>query len=458
MGILAAYAVPHPPLIIPDCGCGKELEIQSTVDAFEEIAIRVALEDPDTIVVSSPHAPYYGDSFFIDCGERFVADFRSFGAPDDKVDVQCDREMADAIIARAASATPAIRMKSSQGFRPRLDHGTFIPLWFIDRAFAELGIEKPRYKLVRLGLSTLPCKMNRELGKIIADIAGEQGKKAIFIASGDLSHKLLADGPYGISKAGLEFEERIQQILDSADFDALFDFTDEFRDAAAECGLGSFQMMAGALERTAETQGYTIAPKLLSHEGPFGVGYGVASYTLVDPCVELARKTVEAFANTGAPIERPVDLPHWMLEKSAATFVSLHIGDTLRGCIGTLSPARECIADEIIGNAVWACSEDRRFMPVEPDELDYIAYSVDVLEEPEHIDSPDQLDVKVYGVIVTKGNRRGVLLPDLEGVDTVEQQIAIAKRKAGIISFEKDVELQRFKVVRHTLGGQARVV
>ena len=121
----------------------------------------------------------------------------------------------------------------------------------------------------------------------------------------------------------------------------------------------------------------------------------------------------------------------------------------LRGCIGTISPVQNNIAEEIIDNAVSAASRDPRFHAVQPEELDQLVYSVDVLGETEEISSEEELDVTRYGVVVSRGYKRGLLLPNLEGVDTVEDQIAIAKRKAGIPESAQDVRLERFEVVRH---------
>ena len=120
----------------------------------------------------------------------------------------------------------------------------------------------------------------------------------------------------------------------------------------------------------------------------------------------------------------------------------------LRGCIWKIQAVQPSIAEEIIHNAVSAATKDPRFAPITPDELDQLTISVDVLGDMEKIDTPDQLDVKRYGVVVTKGYRRGLLLPNLEGVDTVEDQIAIAKQKAGI-GYQEAVQLERFEVVRH---------
>ncbi|MBQ6527529.1 MAG: AmmeMemoRadiSam system protein A, partial [Clostridia bacterium] len=145
----------------------------------------------------------------------------------------------------------------------------------------------------------------------------------------------------------------------------------------------------------------------------------------------------------------PSGLPTELTGRRAGAFVSIHKQGRLRGCIGTILPTRKSLAEEIIHNAVSAASEDPRFDPIAPDELKWLEISVDVLGEPENIDSEKELDVRRYGVIVSRGGRRGLLLPDLEGVDTVEQQIAIARKKAGIREGEP-VRLQRFEVVRHT--------
>ena len=240
---------------------------------------------------------------------------------------------------------------------------------------------------------------------------------------------------------------------------------------AAECGLRSFQIMAGALD------GQAVETKLFSHEGVTGVGYGVAIFAVTgpdddrrfgeqcaelerarlaekkaseDPWVKLARLSLETFVKTGERLDQlPKGLPDEMTGQAAGAFVSLHARGQLRGCIGTTGPTTESVAWEIVQNAVSACARDPRFPPVTISELDSLEYSVDVLGQPEPIVSPAELDVKKYGVIVSCGGRRGLLLPDLEGVDTVEQQIDIARQKGGISAREK-YTLERFEVVRHT--------
>ncbi len=164
--------------------------------------------------------------------------------------------------------------------------------------------------------------------------------------------------------------------------------------------------------------------------------------------VRLARETIENYIKQGKIIAPPLGLPEEMINQKAGVFVSLKKNGNLRGCIGTFMPVQENTAQEIIKNAISAAVEDPRFSPVIASELSDLTISVDVLFPPEEISDISELDPKKYGVIVSSGYKKGLLLPDLEGVDTVEYQIDIAKRKAGIYPGEK-VKLYRFKVKRY---------
>ncbi|MDD4179480.1 MAG: AmmeMemoRadiSam system protein A [Candidatus Margulisbacteria bacterium] len=165
------------------------------------------------------------------------------------------------------------------------------------------------------------------------------------------------------------------------------------------------------------------------------------------PLVKLARQTIETYLKTGNIIAPPKELTDEMKEK-AGVFVSLHRQDNLRGCIGTFSPTTANVAQEIIGNAILASTGDPRFPPMTKAELSDLEISVDLLSAPEPVSSISELDAKKFGVIVKAGGRRGLLLPDLEGVDTPEDQIAICRRKGGIGDSEP-VELFRFQVRRY---------
>ena len=163
--------------------------------------------------------------------------------------------------------------------------------------------------------------------------------------------------------------------------------------------------------------------------------------------IELARKAINIHIATGETIQPPQSLPEKM-KTQAGVFVSLHKHGTLRGCIGTFMPTTKNIATEIIEMAIASSTSDPRFPPVVKSELDTLEISIDVLSPPENIDSTNSLNPKVYGVIVRSGFKRGLLLPDLEGINTPEEQVDIAKRKAGIYG-DEPIKLQRFKVTRH---------
>lgn len=163
------------------------------------------------------------------------------------------------------------------------------------------------------------------------------------------------------------------------------------------------------------------------------------------PMVRLAKEAVESYVREGKT-SRPKELTLEMKER-AGVFISLHKHGQLRGCIGTFEPTKDNVAEEIIANAISSSTMDPRFPPVTASELDDLEYSVDILTEPEPVTGISQLDPKEYGVIVESGWKKGLLLPDLEGVDSVEEQIAICRLKAGI-SASEPVKLYRFQVRR----------
>ena len=462
MPIAGAIIVPHPPLIVPTVGRGREQDVQATIDAYRAAARQVADWNPEVLIVTSPHCVMYADYFHISPGKGASGDMSAFGAPQTRLEARYDGELRDEVIRQAEAAN--IRAGTLGERDPSLDHGTFLPLYFLQEA----GVNCP---ILRIGLSGFSPLEHYRLGRCIAKAADKLGRRAVFVASGDLSHKLMDDGPYGYAPEGPVFDRRVTQAMADSDFLQFLTMDPGLCDRAAECGLRSFQIMAGSLD------GLAVDAKLLSYEGITGVGYGVAAFSIAgpdesrcfaaqceeiertrlverkaaeDPWVRLARLSLETFVRTGKRLNAlPEGLPDEMTTKSAGAFVSLHAHGQLRGCIGTTGPTTENVAWEIVQNAVSACSRDPRFTPVRADELDSLEYSVDVLGEPEAIFSPAELDVKRYGVIVSCGGRRGLLLPDLDGVDTVEQQIDIARQKGGISSREK-YTLERFEVVRHT--------
>lgn len=464
MSIVAAYMVPHPPLIIPEIGNGKEMGISSTIDSYKKITKEILEINPDTIVIASPHVVSYADYIHISPGKEAVGDFREFGNRELEIKATYDTEFVEKLCDIVEKNN---FMAGTLGERDKkLDHATMIPLYFIEK---ESGMPvKPM--IVRIGISGLSYPEHYKLGMYIKEATEALGRKTIFIASGDLSHRLKDSGPYGYQKEGPEYDERIMDIMGKGDFGKLFDFKEEFCSEAAECGHRTFVMLAGTLDKT------EVKSEKMSYEGPFGVGYGVCSFKVTgedkrreflnefssillkkleqykeneDEYVMLARKSLETYIRHGVKIPVPDYTSPEIVKNKAGTFVSLKINGSLRGCIGTIAATKDTLAEEIIENAISAGVRDPRFPPVKKEELDKLVYSVDVLGDAEKIESLSQLDVKRFGVIVSQGFKRGLLLPNLEGVDTVEEQISIAKQKAGIDPEDNNIKLQRFEVIRH---------
>lgn len=461
MPMLGAILTPHPPVLLPEVGRGREREIAATDHAMRVAAETVARWKPDVLIVASPHTILYGDYFHIAPGSDAEGSMAAFGAPAVRMQVQYDTLLRDEIIRRAEEA--GLQAGTLGQRDPQLDHGVLIPLYFLRKA----GVACP---IVRMGLSGFSALDHYRLGQCVAGAVEALGRRAAFVASGDLSHKLKPDGLYGFAPEGPIFEEAVTGTMASGDFLQFLTMDAALCERAAECGLRAFQMMAGALD------GLAIQPQLLSHEGTFGVGYTVALFPATgcdetrcfaaacakalrarlaerrareDPWMQLARLSLETYIRSShAPQTLPDDLPDELTGQAAGVFVSLNKDGRLRGCIGTIAPTEECVAQEIVQNAISAGTRDPRFPPVRAEELDKLEYSVDVLGCPEPVHALSQLDPRRYGVIVRYGRRRGLLLPDLDGVDTVEEQLAIARRKGGIQE-EDPYTIERFPVVRH---------
>jgi aromatic ring-opening dioxygenase LigB subunit len=265
MPLLQTFIVPHPPIILPEIGRGEEMKIQETIDAYETIARTIGELKPDTIILSSPHASYYAGHFHIAGGINGVGDFANFGAEEIAFSATYDRVLIDEIIKQAD--IKEIPAQSDDDGLDILDHGTMVPLYFINKEYQE-------YQLVRISLSELSPEEHYRYGQCIREAIDQSGKNVVYIASGDLSHVLKTDGPYGYAKEGPLFDKIVTKALSEGDFKTLINLDEKFSDKAAECGLRSFIIMAGVLGDD------KIESELLSYEGTFGVGYAIATYRM----------------------------------------------------------------------------------------------------------------------------------------------------------------------------------
>ncbi len=481
-GILFGCLVPHPPELLPEVGGDMAREVEPTVDALRELGGKIASYEPETLVLVSPHGPVMSDSMAIGLAPEARGDFANFKAPDVTVAAPCDTELALAIEAAcsrvAIPVTPVDRVTrpGSDGSVYWLDHGAAVPLHFLLPLLGDV-------RVVVLGYSWLPRATHQSFGDRIREVCAQLGRRAVFVASGDLSHRLTRDAPAGYDPQGQVFDEEVIAGLAAGDWPRIRNLSPQLVERAGVCGYHSILTLAGAM-------GDDVQTRLLSYQGPFGVGYAVAEVEprstaaaaapttreqeigassqsaavdirqtfAFDPeagfaaeVLRLARASLEAYVRTGFPLMLPDQVPAAFRVRQAC-FVTLRSGGKLRGCVGTIEPVRPTLAHEIVENAVGAATRDFRFYPVEAGELRDIAYSVDVLSPPEAIPDLSGADPAEYGLVVRQGSRVGVLLPGIPEIWDARQQFETCCQKAGITSPE-DVELFRFTVARHAEPG-----
>ncbi|HCT36565.1 MAG TPA: AMMECR1 domain-containing protein [Firmicutes bacterium] len=465
-----AVLVPHPPIIISEVGGAEAQQAESTIKGMHAIASLIEQAAPETLIVISPHAPIFSDAVAIYGKESLRGDLSRFGASSAAVRFENDLALAEMIAAESMSGLiPAVIIDENLRKRYRLsdalDHGATVPLLFLKNLAG-------RCRLITMGFAMQSYESLYRFGMCLAGAVRESGRRTVLIASGDLSHRLTPDAPNGFDPSGPEFDRQLMAAIAQMDVRSIMSMDADMIEQAGECGLRSLIIMLGALD------GVAVQSEVKSYEGPFGVGYSVAAFfpgkadqgrnlaAIIEndkhqrgwqrmasesPLVRLARQTLQNALRGQTPdqlvaVEFPQDLKE-KLPSRAGVFVSLKKDGQLRGCIGTIEPTTASVADEIRQNAVSAAFRDTRFDPVSAEELDDLVISVDVLYPAESIGSINELDPRKYGVIVRKGHRSGLLLPDLEGVNTVQQQVAIAKKKASL-GPEEEVDLYRFEVQR----------
>lgn len=269
---------PHPPIIIPEVG-GREVDkIQSSVGALERVSRDIEDLNPETLVVMSPHSAVYRDGFAMMAGGEMAGSLRQFGAPGVRIGASADGELAEAIEKMAASrGIPVIRVDGGSKYDSNevLDHGVLVPLYYL---------APDSYELVCISLSFLDYWDHYQLGIAIREAVQHVERDTVFVASGDLSHRLTPEAPAGYSPKGEVFDKAIEEILSEADFKRLFTLDSKLVDDAGECGLRPIFTLAGTVD------GYEVRSEVLSYEGPFGVGYMVAEVKPGEP--DPARRIV----------------------------------------------------------------------------------------------------------------------------------------------------------------------
>lgn len=472
----------HPPIIVPEVGGGREMKAQATIDGMRELGRRIAGLKPQTIICITPHGNAFRDGMAVTYEPKVKGDFSAFGVPEVGLEKECDMTLLDEMNYRFAENEDQViflndRTAAEYHLTRELDHGCLVPLYYLDKYHSD-------YKIVHITISGLGLMDHYRLGRSIREAAETVGRDTVILASADLSHALKSEGPYEFNAMGPIFDEQIVTALNNQNYYEILTMDSAIYEPAAQCGLKPIITALGA------TDEIRTKSAVFSYEGPFGVGYLSSLITFdldqedptipslipraedkvgqdyekrifkEDAYITLARQTIEHWVEKS----RKLALADFIKELSdedviakltttyAGTFVSIHEDGALRGCIGTTGPTQDNLGEEIIRNAIQASTYDPRFGPIEASELKALEISVDVLGPTEDIESITELDPHRYGVIVEKDLRRGLLLPNLDGIDTAEEQVNIAKQKAGI--FEADDEggplmLKRFEVIRH---------
>ena len=463
----AYYLMPHPPIIIPSIGKGEELKLYKTSLACYEVSQEIERIQPDTIIIITPHGAMFSDAIAISEGEAIAGDFSRFQCSQIQIEQPLDTQFNQELLKECQkNQIPVVTVDEpllkAYGRHFELDHGALVPLYFINKYYTD-------YKLVHITYAPINDRQLYKFGMILEEVSQKLNKKVVMIASGDLSHKLTESGPYSYSPYGEEFDRQFLEKLSSEQPLEIFELDKQMINEAAECGLRSTKILLGSLD------GKEVKGEVLSYQGPFGVGYGVVRFHITgqgikglkyigkedrsikqilsknqNPYVALARQCLEDYFTQTRTMVAKEELPEIMVAHRHGVFVSLKKHGQLRGYIGTIFPTTDCVASEIIRNAIAAATEDPRFIPVSYHELKDLHISVDVLMRPEKA-TKDELNPKKYGVIVSKGMRKGVLLPNLEGIDTVDEQLNIACQKAGI-NPDAEFEIEKFEVIRYQEG------
>ena len=299
---------------------------------------------------------------------------------------------------------------------------------------------KPDIRLVPIILAYHNGATYKAIGKDIAKAIKELNKRVVIMASSDMTH-------YEPQESAQKKDAKaIEAVLDLNE-DELLKRVDELN--ISMCGYAPTASLIAAAKELGATSAELVKYQTSGDTtGDYSAVVGYAGIIIkgMSPVARLAKETVETFVKEGKT-PQPEELTPEMRER-AGVFVSIHKLGGLRGCIGTFEPTQNNIAQEIIVNAISSATRDPRFPPIAPNELKDLSFNVDVLTTPKPIKSKDQLDPKKYGVIVEAGFRRGLLLPDLEGVDSVDYQIDICRQKAGIMP-DEPIKLYRFEVKRY---------
>jgi len=441
---IAAGLLPHAPIIVPAVAGSRAPAVAATTAAARQLAREVLAHDPEAMVITAPHGPRHPSAATVQTAASIAGSLGDFGAAEVAVSLPVDGELAAAF----GEAGHGLDLPVHSVDVGDLEYSTVVPLSFL----CEAGWDGPTVVV------SLPYPGSGDpvaLGRALAAAAHGLGRHLLVLASGDMSHRLTRDAPAGFDPEGRRFDEQVAGLLRSGDLRDLLALDPARVARAGEDCLDSLLFAAATFDFA------PVGPRLLSYEGPFGVGYGVAlltgaamAATSPHDLPELARHAIHTYVGERRVARPPAGLAPEVQDRAALFVTLLTPGGELRGCIGSLEPTTENLATETIDRAIAAATADPRFAPVTRAEVPGLTIEVSILTPPEPVDSIDALDPRRYGVVVEDGGRRGVLLPGLTGIDDPDHQVAVARRKAGIPP-GLPVHLSRFEVVKYRSTGRS---
>jgi MEMO1 family protein len=274
-GIVFGAIAPHPPLLIPAVGKQNLSRVQATVQAMRHLSQRLAECRPEALIVISPHSPLRAGSMGIARAPVLHGDFGQFGAPGVKMRLVTHQGLAAAIFQETQRQSIPIRSVSHGDSSPVLDWGVMVPLHFVYEALPQ------NVPVISLGFSMLSFDAHYAFGQAIQKAATATGLRVAFVASGDMSHRMSPASPYGYDPMGPVFDAAVQEAVTDYDPGVLLGINPSIIEAAGECGLRSIIVLFGALD------GLVVKPEVLSYEGPFGIGYLVATLGVGGPLPEV---------------------------------------------------------------------------------------------------------------------------------------------------------------------------
>ncbi len=459
-----ACLMPHPPVVAPGVGRGREEEAASTVRAMRSLAASVVDWDPDVLAVVSPHSPRRAGAVGIWGGERLSGTLGRFGARQAAVDFPVGKAFAAAL--RKQSRTGGLRWWEIGG--EELDHGAVVPLLF----FMEAGWAG---ETVVVGLGMEEGGSGSDLGDALRAASDLWEGRLAVVASGDMSHRLRPDAPGGFDPAGERFDRAFVRLIEEGRYRAIAEMDAGMVERAGEDVVEPTLAAAGACDFASNGR------DLLSYEGPFGVGYAVAllhrdeepssaeGVATRPPAVGNRAKAEEGESGDwaaallesgrravaerlglmpvgGADGERRASGP---APRNGGVFVTLWTAEgELRGCVGSLEPACESLVEEVCRSALMAAFEDPRFPPLLAAELEDIRFEISVLGEMEAVSGLECLDPRRFGLALkAAGDRRSVMLPGIAGLETAAAQVAAVRLKAGLRA-DEPADFYRFSVVK----------